>query len=129
MFNFLETAGDVIVLPESLMDRLWYALKVSGTGILKVFLVLVILMAAIVVMQKVCALLFGRTKDSSKAEASEPVAAPAPASTPVSQPAPAAVPTAGDDVQMAAVVAAAVAAYMDAEFPTTKYRISSFRSL
>ncbi|MBQ6052052.1 MAG: OadG family protein [Clostridia bacterium] len=113
----VETAvNDISAVPEDVLGKLIYGLRIALIGLGMVFAVLLILMAVLYLFK------FAFAKNSSKKQPS-PVDVKAP---PVTAPARSAD---TEDELIPVVIAAAVAAYMENTAPHSKYRIRSFKRI
>lgn len=110
----IEHAAEV---PEDLLQRLWYGLKIAFLGMGIVFAILLIIMAVLYLFQY----FFYTLPKRKKTEAETAVQQDAPAElTVVSE---------EDNEELIAVISAAVAAYYEKESPKSKYRIRAFRRI
>ena len=119
--NLILLAKDVAELnvPQDTAGKLLYSLQVTLVGMGIVFLVLIILMAVLYLFK----LAFYRNPEKQKKQAQ-----PAPVSVPEktqAQP----VATADQSEEIAAVLAAAVAAYYQTQPAVSRYRIRSFKRI
>lgn len=119
MFAAVEGAANV---PEGLFDKLVYGLQVAVIGMGIVFAILAIIMGVLYLFEYLFYTLPNKVKKAPEAPKAAPVATTAPA-------APVATASSENEEEIAAVIAAAVAAYYDQAAPTSKYRIKSFRRI
>lgn len=119
IFAAVEGAANV---PEDILGKLGYGLQIAVIGILIVFAVLAIIMGVLYVFEYFFYTLPNKAKKAPEAPKAVPVRSEAPAATLPSV-------SAENDDEIAAVIAAAVAAYYEQAAPTSKYRIKSFRRI
>lgn len=119
MFAAVEGSANV---PEDVLGKLGYGLQVAVIGMAIVFAILAIIMGVLYLFEYFFYTLPNKVKKAPETPAAAPVASAAPA---VTLPAV----SADNDEEIAAVIAAAVAAYYDQAAPTSKYRIKSFRRI
>ena len=93
--------------------------EVTGLGMLAVFAIIAIIFLAI----KGLGVVTGTANKPTKAKAPKEEAAPAPVEAPVTEVAPAQ----SDDLELIAILAAAISAYTGE--PTTKFRVVSFKHI
>lgn len=107
--------SSIVDVPENIWDKLVYGLKFSLTGIIVVFLILAILMIVI----KLFELFFYRIPNARKKKKEEQLSKEN------------VLPESSPDSEIAAVIAAAVNAYLSEEGsgPRKKYRIKSYRRI
>lgn len=115
MMNFIPLASEPVVIGESFGERLLYGLQITAIGMLTVFLVLLILMLIL----KVFGWVFAEKKIKNKKDA----VTETPAQPQIQEEA------SEDEDEIAAVISAAVYAYMETAAPGTKYVIRSFKKI
>lgn len=108
------------VVPEGILDRLFYGLQVAAIGIGIVFAILAIIMGVLYLFE----LLFYKLPAKKAGKPVEPKPAPAPKA-----PAAPVAAASADDDEVVAVISAAIAAYYEQNAPTSKYKIKSFRRI